>query len=108
MRLPIVPGAYTPRIEQQRNNAIERESRQAIKKYGENVIEGSLAVEGDTTVANLTASGTLNVTGTFQLGGTDIAQAAAQSDSTATDVAGLVSDFNALLAKLRTAGLLDT
>lgn len=29
---------------------------------------------------------------------------AAQSDSTATDVAGLVTDFNALLAKLKAAG----
>lgn len=35
-------------------------------------------------------------------------KAAAQADSTATDVAGLVTDFNALLAKLRTAGILAT
>jgi len=35
-------------------------------------------------------------------------QAAAQANSTATDVAGIVADFNALLAKLRTAGLLRT
>jgi hypothetical protein len=34
------------------------------------------------------------------------AKAAAQADSTATDVAGLKTDFNSLLAKLRTAGLL--
>ena len=33
-------------------------------------------------------------------------QAAAQANSTATDVPGLVADFNALLAKLRTAGIL--
>lgn len=33
-------------------------------------------------------------------------KAAAQADSTATDVAGLVTDFNALLAKLKTAGLM--
>ena len=33
-------------------------------------------------------------------------QAAAQADSTATDVAGLKADFNALLAKLRAAGVL--
>lgn len=33
---------------------------------------------------------------------------AAQADSTATDVAGLVADFNALLAKLRTAGVIST
>ncbi len=33
-------------------------------------------------------------------------QAAAQADSTASDVAGIVSDFNALLAKLKAAGLM--
>ncbi|MFB0847337.1 head fiber protein [Paenibacillus oleatilyticus] len=33
-------------------------------------------------------------------------KAAAQANSTATDVAGLVSDFNALLAKLRAAGIM--
>lgn len=32
--------------------------------------------------------------------------AAAQADSAASDVAGLKTDFNALLAKLRAAGLL--
>ena len=31
---------------------------------------------------------------------------ASQADSTATDVAGLVADFNALLAKARAAGLM--
>lgn len=35
-----------------------------------------------------------------------VLQAAAQVDSVATDVAGLVTDFNALLAKLRAAGIL--
>ena len=35
-----------------------------------------------------------------------VKQAVAQVDSTATDVAGLKTDFNALLAKLRTAGIL--
>lgn len=30
-----------------------------------------------------------------------------QADSTATDVAGLVMDFNALLAKLKAAGLME-
>lgn len=34
--------------------------------------------------------------------------AAAQADSTATTIAGLVTDFNALLAKLRAAGVLAT
>jgi hypothetical protein len=32
--------------------------------------------------------------------------AAFQADSVATDVAGLVTDFNALLAKLKAAGLM--
>lgn len=32
---------------------------------------------------------------------------AAQADSTATDAAGVVTDLNALLAKLRTAGILS-
>jgi len=35
-------------------------------------------------------------------------QAAAQADSTATDVAGIVADHNALLAKLRAAGIIAT
>lgn len=35
-------------------------------------------------------------------------KAAAQADSTASDVTGLKTDFNALLAKLRTAGILTT
>ncbi|HCQ7755519.1 head fiber protein [Citrobacter sp. 50677481] len=35
-----------------------------------------------------------------------VKQSAAQADSVATDVAGVVTDFNALLAKLRAAGVL--
>jgi hypothetical protein len=31
-----------------------------------------------------------------------------QADSTASDVAGLVTDFNSLLAKLKAAGLMET
>ena len=41
---------------------------------------------------------------TSVLGG--VKQATNQADSTATDVAGLKTDFNALLAKLKTAGLM--
>ena len=37
-----------------------------------------------------------------------VTKAAAQANSTATDVPGLVADFNALLAKLRTAGVIAT
>lgn len=36
----------------------------------------------------------------------EMTPAANQADSTATDAAGLVADFNALLAKLKTAGLM--
>ena len=37
----------------------------------------------------------------------EVPVAAAQSDSTATDVAGVVVDLNALLAKLKAAGLMS-
>ncbi|MDU5684183.1 MAG: head fiber protein [Kluyvera cryocrescens] len=47
---------------------------------------------------------TLPAATTSALGG--VKKMAAQADSTATDVAGLVTDFNALLAKARTAGLM--
>jgi len=36
-----------------------------------------------------------------------VKQAAAQSNSTATDVAGLLADFNTFLGKLRSAGILN-
>lgn len=53
------------------------------------------------------ADGTLKFKdGSSNVVGVQNAQAAAQADSTATDTAGIVSDFNALLAKLRAAGLL--
>lgn len=41
---------------------------------------------------------------TSAIGG--VKKMAAQADSTATDVAGLVADLNALLAKARTAGMM--
>lgn len=56
------------------------------------VIGGTLEIKEGATVTGLP-------------GGSD-QQAAAQPDSTATDVAGLVTDFNSLLAKLRAAGLM--
>jgi len=37
----------------------------------------------------------------------NVGQATAQSDSVATTVADLRTDFNALLARLRTAGMMD-
>ena len=36
-----------------------------------------------------------------------VLQSEAQVDSVATTASGIVTDFNALLAKLRTAGILD-
>ena len=44
--------------------------------------------------------------GQIIIGDSVITRADAQNDSTAVDVAGLVSDFNSLLVKLRTAGLI--
>lgn len=37
---------------------------------------------------------------------TGISEMPVQADSTAVDVAGIVTDFNSLLAKLKTAGLM--
>lgn len=52
--------------------------------------------------------GTLEVAedGQIILDGDSFTRADSQADSTAADVAGIVSDFNSLLAKLRTAGLI--
>lgn len=38
---------------------------------------------------------------------TGLSVAENQADSTATDIAGLVADFNALLSKLKAAGLME-
>lgn len=46
-------------------------------------------------------------TATTTVAGT-VLRAAAQVNSAAADTAGIVTDFNALLAKLRTAGILTT
>ncbi len=55
---------------------------------------------GDKTVIG----GTLEIKQGASVTGLPIAEN--QVDSTATDVVGLVADFNALLAKLKTAGLM--
>lgn len=57
------------------------------------VVGGTLEIKEGATVTGLP-------------GGDGVPQAAAQADSTAADVAGLVTDFNALLAKLKAAGLM--
>lgn len=83
----------------------------ASKKYVDNkTYDASVITSGTLAAAripNLPQSQITNLT-------TDLAaklsatKAAVQADSTATDVAGLVADFNALLAKLRTAGIIAT
>lgn len=52
--------------------------------------------------------GELEITanGKLTLAGKEIKTAALQADSTASTIAGLVVDFNALLAKLKAAGLM--
>ncbi len=60
---------------------------------------------GDTTVIG----GILDIAagGKLTIAGTQLKPAAAQADSVASTIAGLVVDFNALLAKLRAAGLMS-
>ena len=54
--------------------------------------------------------GTLEVTaeGQLLLGGVPLECAANQADSIATTIADLKTDFNALLAKLQAAGLMES
>lgn len=61
---------------------------------------------GDKTVIG----GTLEIAEGGQVIGlpSDFTPAALQTDSTAIDVAGIVVDFNALLAKLKAAGLMNS
>ena len=46
--------------------------------------------------------------GKITFDGTQLKPAALQADSTAIDVADLAADFNALLLKLKTAGLMES
>ena len=50
--------------------------------------------------------GEIDVTGTFKLKGKEVKTADNQADSTAATVAQVVTDFNALLTKLKAAGLM--
>ena len=54
--------------------------------------------------------GTLEISagGQLLLEGTPLERAATQADSTATTIADLKGDFNALLAKLQAAGLMES
>ena len=83
-----------------------REVLEALEAGEGTVADGSISTaklaDGAVTTAKLdtatqnTISGKLTAT-----------KAATQANSTATDVAGLVTDFNALLAKLKAAGLMN-
>lgn len=67
---------------------------------------GKIKVANDATVEGLQKDAyTLPVATTAKIGG--VKMSASQADSVATDATGLVTDFNALLAKLRTAGILE-
>lgn len=68
-----------------------------IGQSGKTVEVATLAdVDGDAYV--------LPAATTAAIGG--VKKMATQADSTATDVAGLLADFNAFLAKARTAGMM--
>ena len=60
--------------------------------------------------AKWVVGGTLEITaeGQILLGGIPLVRAANQADSTATTIADLKGDFNALLAKLQAAGLMES
>jgi hypothetical protein len=71
----------------------ERKNMSNVKNYTEQggdktIIGGTLVITEDGTAEGLPT-------------------AEAQADSTASTIAALVIDFNALLAKLRTAGIMD-
>ena len=68
-----------------------------VKNYAEQggdkwVVTGSLDIAGE---------------GKLLIQGDDFTRAATQADSAATTIADLKTDFNALLAKLKAAGLME-
>lgn len=82
---------------------------------GKAVLTAADAAAARTAIGAGTSSLVIGTTSTTAMAGNAAAttsviggvkKMAAQADSTATDVAGLVTDFNALLAKARTAGLI--
>lgn len=60
------------------------------------------------TLGGIKVGSGLSVTAEGVLSADGVTPASAQADSTATTIAALKEDFNALLAALRTAGLLAT
>ena len=68
------------------------------------VIGGTLEIKEGATVTGLPAPVIPDASTTTK---GLVKQAANQADSTATEVSGLVEDFNALLAKLKAAGIVE-
>lgn len=64
-------------------------------------VTGSASFDGS---ANVSITATAAAATTATVGA--VKQAATQANSTATDVAGVVADLNALIAKLKTAGIM--
>ncbi len=76
-----------------------------VKNYTEQ--GGEKTVIGGTL--EMSSGGTLDIAsgGKLAFAGTELKPAATQADSTAETVADVVADFNALLAKLKAAGLME-
>lgn len=68
------------------------------------VLTGGIIAKGDTTAPG--ASGADVKTNGLIIPNSGILQAVTQANSTATDVAGVVTDLNALITKLKNAGLM--
>lgn len=78
----------------------------AFANCGGLIIDGSTLVVDSTTKALKVASGTVLAPDATTTTKGIVKQAEAQANSTATELSGLVTDFNALLLKLQTAGLM--
>ena len=79
----------------------------ATANCGGLLIDNSTIVVDATTKALKVASGTVLAPDATTTTKGIVLQSEAQADSVATTASGVVTDFNALLAKLRTAGILD-
>lgn len=71
-------------------------------KIADNAVTAAKIANGVVSLAKLDTATQNTINGKLTA-----TKAATQADSTATDVAGLVTDFNALLAKLKAAGLMN-
>lgn len=79
-------------------------ARTAIGAGTSNLAIGTTATTALAGNTAIPSAYTLPAATTAAIGG--VKKMAAQIDSTATDVAGLLADFNAFLAKARTAGMM--